>query len=164
MRVMPYFKTLMGLLLAAALSCHFFASYYYGSSPGYLNHLEGALTILSWDFINGQSLYTLPNSLDYSVNTYGPIHYFAQSIMLTLGEPTIVKSKLINLCASSFAILFFGFHIWRRHGYLLMSIAIVLLAAILLRQAPTSYSVRPDTLILFIVPQIIMIHILFLRE
>ncbi len=151
MRVVPYSNSLLGVPLFVALFCYFFASYYYGTAPGYLDHLEGALTLLSWDFINGQPLYTLPNSLNYSVNTYGPIHYLAQSTMLILGEPTIANSKLITLSASSLAILLFGIHIWRRYGYLLMSIVIVLLAAILLRQAPGSFSVRPDTLIFFIV-------------
>ena len=151
MRVLPYSNMLLGALVIAALLCFFFALYYYGTAPGYLDHVEPGLTLLSWGLINGQPLYTLPDSLDYSVNTYGPAHYIVQSIILTLIEPSIANSKIIILSASGFAVLLFGIHIWRRYGYPLMVIGVVLLTAIILRQAPSSFSVRPDLLILLLI-------------
>ena len=113
MRVLPYSNMLLGALVIAALLCFFFALYYYGTAPGYLDHVEPGLTLLSWGLINGQPLYTLPDSLDYAVNPYGPAHYIVQSIILTLIEPSIANSKIIILCASGFAVLLFGIHIWR---------------------------------------------------
>ena len=151
MRVIPYTNIILGVLATATLFCYFFASYYYGIAPGYLDHVEGELTLLSWDFLNGRPLYTPPDSLGYTINTYGPNHFIAQSAMLGLVEPNIPSSKLITLGTSCVAVLLFGVHIWRRHGYLLVSIAILLLLAILLRQAPGSFWVRPDNLILFLV-------------
>ena len=48
MRVLPYSNMLLGALVIAALLCFFFALYYYGTAPGYLDHVEPGLTLLSW--------------------------------------------------------------------------------------------------------------------
>ena len=55
--------------MIAALLCFMFALYYYGTAPGYLDHVEPGLSLLSWGLINGKPLYTLPDSLNYSINT-----------------------------------------------------------------------------------------------
>ncbi len=148
MRVLPYSNILLGVPMIAALLCFMFALYYYGTAPGYLDHVEPGLSLLSWGLINGKPLYTLPDSLNYSINTYGPAYYIVQSTIFSLIEPSITNSKIVILSTSGFAVLLFGIHIWGRYGYPLMVIGVVLLTAIILRQAPSSFSVRPDLLIL----------------
>jgi hypothetical protein len=116
---------------------------------GLLDHIEGSVVILGWQYAHGMPLYGLQDGAPRFASFYGPLAYLAPLPGLLLAEllrppPDLVVAKLPFVLAPVLTLGLMAWHV-RRAGAAAVA-ALFLLAGGLLLGAPVSYWLRPDPL------------------
>ncbi len=148
--VYRYRLWVLGLLAALAAANVAWVAGTYLVYPGYLDHGEPSVALISWRILNGLPAYPPIDGPDLTSNIYGPIIYLAHVIGYLLAGPGIFGSKIAGVAAIT-AIPVIVFFTQRRHGLGWASAAVILAAGYILLGLPMSVWIRPDPYIAFLV-------------
>jgi hypothetical protein len=118
--------------------------------PGYLDHGEPVVAMMSWRLLDGFPAYSAFDGPDLISNIYGPVTYLTHAVSFLLAGPGVASSKAAGIVAvmSIPVIVFFT---QRRHGLPWASMAVILAAGFILLGLPTSIWNRPDPFLAFLV-------------
>jgi hypothetical protein len=112
--------------------------------PGYLDHGEPSVTLISWRILDG-----LPAFLDFDnpaliSNVYGPMTYVVHAVSFWLLGPSIMAGKAASLLAA-ILIPVLVFLSQRRRGFNQAAVGAILACGLVLFHIPFSIWNRPDS-------------------
>jgi hypothetical protein len=112
--------------------------------PGYLDHGEPSVALISYRLLDGAPAYPAIDGLNGIANLYGPATYVMHALAFALLGPTVAAGKAASVAAAVFipAAVFLS---QRRRGLEAAAIAAALVAGLMLLHLPTSVWDRPDT-------------------
>jgi hypothetical protein len=118
--------------------------------PGYLDHGEPSVTLISWRLLDG-----LPAFLDFDdpaliSNVYGPMTYVVHAVSFWLLGPTIITGKTASFVAATL-IPVFVFLSQRHRGNSQAAIGAILACGLVLFHVPFSIWNRPDAFMALLV-------------
>ena len=118
--------------------------------PGYLDHGEPVVAMMSWRLLDGFSAYPAFDGPDLTSNIYGPITYLTHAVSFLLAGPGVASSKAAGIVAVT-SIPVIVFFTQKRHGLPWALMAVILAAVFILLGLPTSVWNRPDPFLVFLV-------------
>jgi hypothetical protein len=118
--------------------------------PGYLDHGEPVVAMISWRVLEGFPAYPPFDGPDQTTNIYGPVTYLVHALPYLLAGPGVASGKAAGLAAMA-SILFIVFGTHRRLGLSQALVATVLAAGFVLVAVPTSVWNRPDPFLALLV-------------
>jgi len=113
--------------------------------PGYLDHGEPGMALISWRLLDGHPAYLGFNSPTLISNVYGPLTYTSHALSFWLFGPTILSGKVISFLAT-ILIPIFVFFSHRRKGFEVAAGGALLASALILFLIPFSVWTRPESL------------------
>jgi 4-amino-4-deoxy-L-arabinose transferase-like glycosyltransferase len=145
------YTQIVALTLSLGVAVYYvFTLVYYGFVAGYLDHVEPNMALMSWGLLHGEPVYKPVDSPDLLFSAYGPVHYILQAAVFWVFGGSIALSKAMMLSASGLALALFGVYAWKRFGLLFVPLAVIGLAALLMKAAPTNLWNRTDVLMVFL--------------
>ncbi|MBT3305731.1 MAG: hypothetical protein HN377_04540 [Alphaproteobacteria bacterium] len=113
--------------------------------PGYLDHGESNMTLMSWRLLGGHPAYLGFDNPNLVSNVYGPLTYASHALSYWFFGPAIISGKVMSfLAALLIPIVVFFSH--RSKGGALAAIGAIFAIALILFQIPFSIWTRPESL------------------
>jgi hypothetical protein len=110
----------------------------------YLDHIEGNVVIIGWQYLHGAPLYQVDGGLPRLATFYGPLAYLAESGALALFGANIAAGKAASLLALVATVVIMAVYLVRHADKGDPLSGLFLLLASLALFAPMSFWVRPD--------------------
>ena len=114
--------------------------------PGYLDHGEPAMALISWRLLDGLPAYLGFDSPFLVSNVYGPLTYSSQALSFWLFGSTILPGKVVSFLAVVL-IPVFVFLSHRHKGFEAAAAGAIFASALMLFLVPFSIWTRPEPLI-----------------
>ncbi len=102
----------IGFLLAVGLLI--WTCCLYLSHAAFLDHIESAVLISGWQYLNGMPLYGIEGGAPHFATYYGPLTYLAPLPAMLLFGPSVSAGKLLFVLAPLLTTAVMGWHFWRR--------------------------------------------------
>lgn len=117
----------------------------YGLYPGYIDHGEPSILLLSWRLLDGHQVYLPFDAPERTGNVYGPYSFLSHSLFLALFGGSLAVGKTASLLA---LLLLPPVMAWRyrQDGAAVMALAVLLAVGFALVHTPSSLWNRPDAL------------------
>ncbi len=139
-----YRAWIVGIIASLVLADVFWLAATYLVYPGYLDHGEPSVTLISWRILDGAPAFLSLDSPFLVSNVYGPVTYVVHAVSFWLLGPSIMAGKAAAfLAVPLIPILVFLSH--RRRGFEAAAFGAILAAALVLFHVPFSIWNRPDT-------------------
>jgi len=114
--------------------------------PGYLDHGEPSLAMISWRLLDGFPAYPGFDDPGRISNVYGPLTFLLHAISFYFAGPFVATGKALSIVAALLIpVLMFMDH--RRHGFSVGAVAMIFGTAFVLFTLPISILNRPDSFI-----------------
>lgn len=135
---------LLGAAVALALAAVAAVAGSYLLYPGYLDHGEPSVALISWRLLEGIPAFTALDDPRRIANLYGPVTHVIHAASFALAGPSIAAGKVAAVVAAMLipAAVFMG---QRQRGIEAALIGLVIAAALVLLHVPTSIWNRPDS-------------------
>lgn len=114
--------------------------------PGYLDHGEPSVTLLSWRLLHGLEVFRSFDDPALISNVYGPLTYVVHTVSFWLLGPSIMAGKAASLLAATL-IPVFVFLSQRRRGFPQAAFGMLLASGLVMFHVPFSIWNRPDSFI-----------------
>jgi len=135
---------IVGVIACLVLADVFWLAATYLVYPGYLDHGEPSVTLISWRLLDGAPAFLNLDAPSLVSNVYGPMTYVVHAVSFWLLGPSIMAGKAAAfLAAPLIPILVFLSH--RHRGFEAAAFGAVLAAALVLFHVPFSIWNRPDS-------------------
>lgn len=118
--------------------------------PGYLDHGEPSVTLLSWRLLEGFPVFLDFDDSALISNVYGPMTYVVHAVSFWLFEPSIIAGKTASFVAATL-IPIFVFLSQRHRGNSQAAIGAILACGLVLFHVPFSIWNRPDSFMALLV-------------
>ena len=112
--------------------------------PGYLDHGEPSVTLISWRLLDGMPAFLGFDEPALTSNIYGPLSYAVHAVSFWLLGPSIIAGKAASLLAATL-IPVLVFLSQRRRGFNQAAVGAILACGLVLFHVPFSIWNRPDT-------------------
>ncbi len=134
----------LGVIAGLALADVFWLAATYLVYPGYLDHGEPSVTLISWGLLEGAPAFLDLDAPVLTSNVYGPLTYVVHAVAFWLFGPFIMTGKVMSLLAAGLIpVLVFLSH--RHRGVEAATVGAILAAALVLFHVPFSIWNRPDS-------------------
>ena len=134
----------LGIIAGLALADVFWLAATYLVYPGYLDHGEPSVTLISWRLLDGAPAFLSLGDPALVSNVYGPLTYAVHALSFWLFGPSVMAGKAASfLAAMLIPVLVFLSH--RRRGLEAAAFGALLAAALVLFHIPFSIWNRPDS-------------------
>ena len=143
-------KRLLGVLAGLAFANVAWVSVTYLVYPGYLDHGEPSIALISWRLLDGFPAFLGFDEPALISNVYGPISYAVHAVSFLLLGPSISAGKAASVLAV-FLIPVFVFLSQRQRGFELAAAGAVLAAGLIVFHIPYSIWNRPDSFMTLLV-------------
>ncbi len=118
--------------------------------PGYLDHGEPSITVLSWRLLDGVPAYPPFDAPGRVTNVYGPLTYLLNAFSHLIAGNSMSTGKAASVIAAVLVPIFlFSDH--RRNGFSAGAVALVLGAGFVLFSIPLTLFNRPDSALALLV-------------
>ena len=135
---------LLGALALLAIAAVAWAALSYLVYPGYLDHGEPSVAVISWRLLAGIPAFPAIDDPQRVANVYGPLTYAAHALAFALFGPSLAAGKAAGV-AAAILIPVAAFFAQRRRGIEAALVATALAAALVLIYIPASIWNRPDS-------------------
>ena len=134
----------LGIIAGLVLADVFWLATAYLLYPGYLDHGEPSVALISWRLLDGAPAFlSLDDPLLIS-NIYGPLTYVVHAVSFWLLGPTFIAGKASSFLAAAL-IPVFVFLSQRRRGFEAAAFGAILACGLVLFHIPFSIWNRPDS-------------------
>ena len=118
--------------------------------PGYLDHGEPSVTLISWGLLDGVPAYPAFDQPNRTTNVYGAYTYLLHALSFLVAGPSMAAGKAASLLAVILipVVMFFD---QRRRGLEIGVVAFILAVGFILHNLPISIWNRPDSFIVLLV-------------
>ena len=141
---------ILGIIASLALADVFWLATTYLVYPGYLDHGEPSVTLISWRLLDGLPAFLGFDEPALVSNVYGPLTYAVHAVSFWLIGPSVLAGKMMSfLAAGLIPVLVFLSH--RQRGFEAAAFGALLAAALVLFHVPFSLWNRPDSFMALLV-------------